>query len=274
MHEPLRSALRVVARLAPFVGAVFALAATLAACGGDQPDAAVKQGAISLQAAMGSASRGIDNVRPTRSSLDNLAATLRDASDQTGDVIAVLTAKAGDKPAAALLVAAQKQRQFLQNAQSAASDHSRTAALASVATARTLGVAASDAYAAASRDFPAFAGIVPAAATFATGRLRDAIVAGVGTSSTTKKPTTGTTQGGTTQGGKATGMTDCGGGLSVNAATTCPFARNVAQAYSDSGGADVIDVYSPVTKQTYTMTCTGAMPTVCEGGNGARVEIR
>lgn len=71
-----------------------------------------------------------------------------------------------------------------------------------------------------------------------------------------------------------TGSTSCGDGLSVNAVTTCPFARNVRDAYGESGGSPVLDVYSPATKQTYTMRCAGGLPTVCSGGNGAAVYIR
>ena len=43
-----------------------------------------------------------------------------------------------------------------------------------------------------------------------------------------------------------------------NAGTTCSFALNVAEQYRASGGASTIEVYSPVTKQTYTMSCVGA----------------
>ncbi|HVI18836.1 MAG TPA: hypothetical protein VM712_10685 [Gaiellales bacterium] len=64
----------------------------------------------------------------------------------------------------------------------------------------------------------------------------------------------------------------CGGGVTANSATTCPFALNVADEYRSSGGASTIQVYSPVTKQTYTMSCTGS-PTTCTGGNSASVTI-
>jgi hypothetical protein len=82
--------------------------------------------------------------------------------------------------------------------------------------------------------------------------------------------------GGGTGGGSssATGSSDCGDGLSVNSVTTCPFARNVRDTFEGSGGASVIDVYSPVTKRTYTMRCSSGLPTVCKGGNGAVVYIR
>lgn len=72
----------------------------------------------------------------------------------------------------------------------------------------------------------------------------------------------------------SSGSTSCGDGLSVNSRTSCPFARNVKDTYEGSGGASTIDVYSPVTGQTYRMTCSSGLPVVCTGGNGATVYIR
>lgn len=67
----------------------------------------------------------------------------------------------------------------------------------------------------------------------------------------------------------------CGGGVSAgNSATTCPFSLNVADVYRGSDGASTIDVYSPVTKMTYVMSCSDGSPTVCRGGNNAIVFIR
>ena len=64
----------------------------------------------------------------------------------------------------------------------------------------------------------------------------------------------------------------CGSGVTANnAGTTCSFALNVAEQYRASGGASTIEVYSPVTKQTYTMSCVGASATTCTGGNNASV---
>lgn len=69
------------------------------------------------------------------------------------------------------------------------------------------------------------------------------------------------------------GSASCGGGISVNSVTTCPFAANVAAAfYSDGPGT--VYASSPVTGQTYAMSCSGGVPTVCTGGNGAAVYIR
>jgi hypothetical protein len=72
----------------------------------------------------------------------------------------------------------------------------------------------------------------------------------------------------------SSGSASCGDGVSVNSVTTCPFGRNVRDAYQSSGGGSIVEVYSPVTKRTYTMRCSDGVPTVCTGGNGAAVYIR
>jgi len=77
-----------------------------------------------------------------------------------------------------------------------------------------------------------------------------------------------TTTGGTVPFAKAT---NCGGGLSAGARTSCPFAENVRATFDQSGGAGVFEVYSPTTRQTYRMYCTSSSPHVCTGGNGASV---
>jgi Glucodextranase, domain B len=64
--------------------------------------------------------------------------------------------------------------------------------------------------------------------------------------------------------------TDCGGGLTAGARTSCPFAENVRAAYEQSG-AGVLEVYSPTTGQTYRMYCTSTSAHVCTGGRGASV---
>jgi len=75
-------------------------------------------------------------------------------------------------------------------------------------------------------------------------------------------------------------ITDCGGGLYVNSHTSCPFAQNVANQWqiADPKGAAsgasswVIDAWSPVTNQNYTMTCLREGDAViCRGGNDAAV---
>ena len=67
----------------------------------------------------------------------------------------------------------------------------------------------------------------------------------------------------------------CGAGVTAGANTSCAFALNVAQAYFDAGGGSpTVSVYSPVTRQNYSMNCTAGAPTVCRGGNNATVYIR
>lgn len=67
------------------------------------------------------------------------------------------------------------------------------------------------------------------------------------------------------------GGTDCGGGLHAGPNTSCPFAQNVRDAYNEAPGAHAtVRVFSPVTDQTYTMTCAPAGNGVtCSGGNNA-----
>lgn len=89
-----------------------------------------------------------------------------------------------------------------------------------------------------------------------------------------RRGTNGAVGGGSSSGGSAGGSTSCGDGLSVNSVTSCPFARNVRVTYEGSGGASTIDVYSPVTGQTYRMSCSSGVPVVCTGGDGAAVYIR
>jgi serine/threonine protein kinase len=67
------------------------------------------------------------------------------------------------------------------------------------------------------------------------------------------------------------GSSPCATGLWVNAHTSCPFAENTQSAYAEAGGADQIQVYSPVTGKTYAMTCGGTSLVTCKGGNDARV---
>jgi hypothetical protein len=73
---------------------------------------------------------------------------------------------------------------------------------------------------------------------------------------------------------------DCGGAVFANSNTSCPFAQNVLEQYEianpkgAASGADswVINVWSPVTNQNYTMTCLREGDAViCRGGNDAAV---
>jgi hypothetical protein len=62
----------------------------------------------------------------------------------------------------------------------------------------------------------------------------------------------------------------CGGGLSVGPNTSCAFAQNVRSAF-DGSGPGTVAVFSPVTNQTYYMSCNASSPHVCTGGNNATV---
>ncbi len=64
----------------------------------------------------------------------------------------------------------------------------------------------------------------------------------------------------------------CGGELSVNSRTSCPFAANVKQAYfaAVGSGSGSIEAYSPVTHRSYLMSCSGS-PHECTGGDDAAV---
>ena len=70
--------------------------------------------------------------------------------------------------------------------------------------------------------------------------------------------------------GGSSGVMSCGGDLSVGPNTSCPFAENVQAAY-ETDGPGTVTAYSPVTDQTYTMTCTAGTPVVCTGANDASV---
>lgn len=69
------------------------------------------------------------------------------------------------------------------------------------------------------------------------------------------------------------GGTDCGNGLYAGPDTSCPFAENVQQAWQAAPGeTNTVQVYSPVTGQTYTMNCAPAGSGItCSGGNNASV---
>jgi hypothetical protein len=62
----------------------------------------------------------------------------------------------------------------------------------------------------------------------------------------------------------------CGGELSVNSYTSCPFAENVERAYFEEigSGSGNVEAYSPVTGRSYVMYCT-ASPHECTGGDDA-----
>lgn len=71
-------------------------------------------------------------------------------------------------------------------------------------------------------------------------------------------------------------MHSCEGGISASSATSCGFARRVERAYRSQigSGTGTVRAYSPTTKKTYTMSCTGTVPHICTGGIGASVTFR
>ncbi|MBO1030660.1 serine/threonine protein kinase [Tessaracoccus sp. SD287] len=72
------------------------------------------------------------------------------------------------------------------------------------------------------------------------------------------------------------GVSQCSESIGVNRNTSCEFAANVAAAWSSTSrtGTTTVRAISPVTNQTYTMTCVAGPVTVCTGGNNAAVYIR
>ncbi|MGA4507938.1 serine/threonine protein kinase [Propionibacteriaceae bacterium G1746] len=72
------------------------------------------------------------------------------------------------------------------------------------------------------------------------------------------------------------GVRECSPALGANRATSCEFAVNVETAWraGTRTGTTTVTATSPVTQQTYTMTCTLDALAVCTGGNNAAVYIR
>jgi hypothetical protein len=67
--------------------------------------------------------------------------------------------------------------------------------------------------------------------------------------------------------------TDCGGGVIAGPNTSCSFALNVRDAWLDAPGTtNTVRVFSPVTNETYTMSCSPSGRGVsCSGANDASV---
>ena len=174
---------------------------------------ALRAAALSLQSAMDTSSRAIDGVRGTRASLERLGASLEPAIAQTGDVIGVLTPKAGTStPESKLLNAARQQRTFLQFAADSTKSRSRSAANSALDRARDAGRRASTAYAGIARTTNALAGLLPASTTFNTGRLSDAVHHVNAQKPSKKSGSSGTTNNGNSTGGGGGGTTSCGDG--------------------------------------------------------------
>ena len=70
-------------------------------------------------------------------------------------------------------------------------------------------------------------------------------------------------------------FTACGDRVWAGPDTSCPFAQNARDEYIMSGHREgepaMIDVYSPVTQETYTMNCvrSGISAITCRGGDNA-----
>ena len=136
-----------------FLTGCVVVALTATACGGDEggattsatTPASAKSAALTLQDAMTTASRAIDEVRGTRASLEGLSADLQAPTSQTSDVVVLLTPKATeDGVARTLLTAARQQRSFLQFAADAAKSRSQRAASSALTRTRASGRRASD----------------------------------------------------------------------------------------------------------------------------------
>jgi hypothetical protein len=78
---------------------------------------------------------------------------------------------------------------------------------------------------------------------------------------------------GSTPSTATSGISNCGGRLTVGQDTTCSFAENVQRDYyaEIGSGAGTVVSYSPVTGNLYSMYCTAGQPHECTGGNDASV---
>jgi hypothetical protein len=86
---------------------------------------------------------------------------------------------------------------------------------------------------------------------------------------TTSQPATATT---TRTSAPASG-TSCSGGVFAGPNTSCAFALNVRDAYNEAPGSSAtVRVFSPITDQTYTMSCAPSGSGItCSGANNASV---
>jgi hypothetical protein len=74
----------------------------------------------------------------------------------------------------------------------------------------------------------------------------------------------------------ASAMRSCDANIEARRATTsCRFAENVFYGFwkAQDEGDDAFTAYSPVTKQSYPMSCTTGMTVVCRAGDGAEVRF-
>ncbi len=94
------------------------------------------------------------------------------------------------------------------------------------------------------------------------------------THTTTVTQTTSAPSGGGGGAVPTSGTTACGDGLIAGPNTSCPFAVNVQQAWDAAPGQTAtVQAYSPVTNQTYTMSCApdSSGGIACYGANNASV---
>jgi hypothetical protein len=71
-------------------------------------------------------------------------------------------------------------------------------------------------------------------------------------------------------------MRSCDANISAKRATTsCRFAENVFYGFwqAQRQGDDAFTAYSPVTKQSYPMSCTSGRTVVCRAGDGAEIRF-
>jgi hypothetical protein len=74
----------------------------------------------------------------------------------------------------------------------------------------------------------------------------------------------------------ASAMRTCDANITARRATTsCRFAENVFYGYwkAQDQGDDAFTAYSPVTKQTYSMSCSGETTVICRAGDGGEVHF-
>lgn len=65
----------------------------------------------------------------------------------------------------------------------------------------------------------------------------------------------------------------CSPGVGAAGSASCPFANAIADAVRADPSAGSYDVFSPVTKRRYDVTCTGTELITCRGGANATVHV-
>jgi serine/threonine protein kinase len=118
-------------------------------------------------------------------------------------------------------------------------------------------------------------GVLAAAGVFSKGRaVRTATASSTASKASPPRSASTPLPSGSRPGGDPpTGTKPCGEGVSVGAATTCPFAHNVQRAFLGGNGSSTIEASSPTTGEIYTMHCTDEGTVVCRGGNNATVYL-